>query len=650
MIRRLAWFVVAAALWLVLPARADERILDFHSDITVRADASLQVREIIRVRCEGNRIRHGIFRDFPTRYRDRLGNNYVVGLAILRGHIVGGEEDSYHTEQLLNGVRIKLGDPVALLSPGDYTFELVYTVTRELGFFDDHDELYWNVNGLGWQFPADHVSATVTLPVAVDPARVQLAAYTGPKNSKDQNFRSALDASGTISFATTHSLGPEEGLTVVVGFPKGLVTEPTREELVRKFWEENLGVAAGGAGLVVVMIYFAVVWFWRGRDPRRGAIMVLYEPPPELSPAAMRYLQRMGYDHRVFACAVVNLAVKGFLSIQEHGASYELKRRRRPDATLPPEEAHLMEQLFSTEDHLSVGSSRSETIRGAVKTLTEDLKAAENLRLFRRNTGWFAIGILLSVATTAGILLGLEGDTAPFAFGLSFWLLIWTVGTSMLIWQVRNAWKAKRSGTAKPGAQGPGAAAMIASVFTFFELLALGAFVWLTGVWVGLIIAALVAANVLFHHLLKAPTPEGRRLLDKVEGFAEYLRAVHGSQLSRLDAPGKSPALWEKYLPYAMALGLEQQWGRQFAEVLAAAATAGGGTAVVYTPRWYRGGDFARFDHTGFSQSFGESFSSVVSSASSPPGSSSGFSSGSSGFSSGGSSGGGGGGGGGGGW
>ncbi|HJT97712.1 MAG TPA: DUF2207 domain-containing protein, partial [Rhodanobacteraceae bacterium] len=143
-------------------ACADERILDFHSDITIAPDAGMDVAETIRVRAEGNQIRHGIYRDFPTDYRDDLGNRVHVAFepATLTRD---GSDEPFHTEGQDNGIRVYFGSESTLLPPGEYTYVLRYRTTRQLGFFADHDELYWNVTGNGWDFPIDAASATVAL-------------------------------------------------------------------------------------------------------------------------------------------------------------------------------------------------------------------------------------------------------------------------------------------------------------------------------------------------------------------------------------------------------------------------------------------------------------------------------------------------------
>ncbi len=154
------------------------------------------------------------------------------------------------------------------------------------------------------------------------------------------------------------------------------------------------------------------------------------------------------------------------------------------------------------------------------------------------------------------------------------------------------------------------------------------------------VLLVIVLVNALFYHLLKAPTVMGRRVMDQIEGFKLFLSVAERERLEMLNPPDKTPELFEKYLPYALALDVENQWSEQFAETLAAAAGAGEGRG--YTPGWYRGGSWSGRGPGGLASQLGGSLSGAISSSSVAPGSSSG--------SGGGFSGGGGGGGGGGGW
>jgi len=153
--RALLWSVV---LLTASVAGADERILSYDSRIEVRSDSSLEVTETIRVQAEGNRIKRGIFREFPTTYFRRGGDRVTVGFELLSVRR-NGMDEPHHTERRRNGVAIYIGHKDRFLSAGAYTYEIRYRTDRQLGFFADHDELYWNVTGVGWDFPIDHVTA-----------------------------------------------------------------------------------------------------------------------------------------------------------------------------------------------------------------------------------------------------------------------------------------------------------------------------------------------------------------------------------------------------------------------------------------------------------------------------------------------------------
>ena len=162
-----------------IAAAASERILSFASAITVDPDAGMLVTETIKVVSSGEQIKRGIYRDFPTTYKDRAGNTYVVGFAI-QAVALDGRPEAHHTEALSNGIRIYMGRKEVLLPPGEHTYTLSYRTDRQLGFFKDHDELYWNVTGNGWIFPIETASATVLPPPGVPADRIALAGYTGP--------------------------------------------------------------------------------------------------------------------------------------------------------------------------------------------------------------------------------------------------------------------------------------------------------------------------------------------------------------------------------------------------------------------------------------------------------------------------------------
>jgi uncharacterized membrane protein YgcG len=643
---RCGWATILVVL-LALPARTarprpDERILSYHSDITVHEDATLLVTEIIRVRSAGARILHGIYRDFPTRYQGRWGRNYQVGFALVYA-LRDDQPEAHHLESLQDGVRVYLGKKEVTLPPGEYTYEITYRVTRELGFFPDHDELYWNVTGNGWVFPIDEVSATVYLPASVPRSQVKLDGYIGRKGSQEKDFSASLDSAGNAAFTGTRPLGPSEGLSVVVGWPKGYIAAPTARTRFQYFLEDNRADAFVLGGLAVVLLYYLVVWWRVGRDPAPGTIVPLYEPPPGLSPAAVRYLTQMGFDNKAFAAAVIDMAVKKKLTIQQEAGKYTITPTAGAgqDSDLPLEERALKKKLLADDSPVCLESKNYKTISGALDSLKHALHDQVEQIYFVSNSRYFVPGVLLTALTVA-LALFFSGQNWHWAGALfmGVWLTGWTTGVGMLLLNASRLWKKA----------GGGIPQLLAAVFmTLFtlpfiggELFALSALAGMTSPLLVLTVAALVSLSFIFHYLLKAPTRAGRRVLDKLDGFRMFLAATEEDRLNRLNPPNKTPELFEKYLPYALALGVEQAWSAQFASALAQAGQA----PQQYSPSWYSGQSLG--DFSSFATSFSDSFSGAVASASSPPGSSSGFGGGGGGG--GGGSGGGGGGGGGGGW
>ncbi|MBZ5531563.1 MAG: DUF2207 domain-containing protein [Acidobacteriia bacterium] len=619
-----------------------ERILSFDSHIVVAEDRSMLVTETITVQSAGEQIKHGIYRDFPTAYKDRLGNRYSVTFDIVSLQR-DGKTEAYHTSDLSNGVRVYFGRSDTMLPPGKYTYRFTYRTSRQLGFFPDHDELYWNVTGVGWDFPIDVATATVVLPSRVRNLVTGLDGYTGSAGEKEKAFTAARDENSNPVFRA-EGLGPHQGLSIVVTWPKGLIQAPTSQEKMDWFMADNKGTILGIGGLTILLLYYVVVWMAVGRDPAAGTIVPLYEPPENLSPAAMRYLKRMGFDEKTFTAAVLGLAAKGYLIVKRDDShTYRLERKKgwgEAEQKLASDEKALAGKLFENGEKLILEQSNHSILQAARKALQLALHAGMETTYFVTNQRFLWPGIGLTVIVVAVTLIVGRGPAAAVAIFMSVWLTGWTLGVSALLIQVVHAWRSVRT-------EGP-LAAPAALFLTLFsvpflagECFGIGVLWWNAGAAAFAIVCIAIGLNVLFHHLLKAPTRLGRQLMDKVDGFMLFLTEVEGPRYAALASPAKTPELFEKYLPYALALGVEHAWAQQFVQVLAAAGVApqGGG----YTPSWCVGAGFAAASATDFTSSFSSSFSSAVSSASSSPGSSSGSGGG-------GSSGGGGGGGGGGGW
>jgi uncharacterized membrane protein YgcG len=618
----------------------EERVLNFHSDIAVSPDATLEVRETIKVRALGQRIKRGIYRDFPTRYRDRLGNRYTVDLTILEVQR-DGKPEPFHTESMSNGERIYIGKRSVILKPGEYTYLLAYRVTRELGFFADHDELYWNVTGNGWGFPIDEASATVTLPAGIHREAILLDGYTGPQGSLGRAFESSVDAQSRARFATTALLQPEEGLTIVVSWPKGFIAPPTRDQKIHWFLEDNRSTLAGIAGLLVLLGYYLVAWWMVGKDPAAGIIMPRYSPPEGFSPAAVRFVSKMGFDHKAFAAAVINMAVKRYVTLKESSGSYVVTRAKAGESVLTADEKAAANKLLGQASSIELKQANHSRISAAIEALKTRLRLSLEKVYFLTNQRYLIPGLVISILILLFVVLSAPGEGKFVAGFMTVWLTGWSVGVFFLVSQVIHAWRSLLGGGGSKIAGGAGAIFLTLFSLPFLAGEAVGIYLLgaSTSAAVIVLLLAIVLVNYLFHIFLKAPTRAGRALLDRIEGFKMFLAAVEGDRMNVLTRASKTPELFEKYLPYALALDVEQEWAEQFADVLAQAGQKG----ATYSPAWYSGSNWSSLGATGFASSLGSSFSGAISSSSTAPGSSSGGGGG-------GSSGGGGGGGGGGGW
>ena len=563
---------LALALLLALAAGAAgaaERVLDFRSEIAIGADGALTVSETIAVQAEGREIRHGIYRDFPTGYAGRFGQRIHVDFDVVSVSLDGASVP-WITQRLPNGVRVRIGDAHALVSPGRHDYALTYRATRELGFFADRDELYWNVTGNGWVFPIDRVSAEVSLPAQVPAAELTAEAYTGPFGARGRAYRSELRAGGA-SFESTRGFAPHEGMSIVLGFPKGIVQKPDAWQRVRWWQSDNRGAALGAAG--ALLLFGFLYWRWRvvGHDPRAGPKFPRYEPPSGMGAAEVRFVDRMGYDDKCLAAALLGLGARGYLRISKTQDGYLVERSGKEVDWLPGER-QLASMLLGPAQSIALAHQHDPSVQAARDAFRSSLEIEYGNKMFSRNLGSLMQGVTLAFLVFVG-MIWLDTPQVP--------------------------------------------------------LLALG--------------AVMVLQLALFKFLLPAYSVAGRKLQDQIEGLRYYLGVAEQDELRRLKAPEQTPQEFARFLPYALALGVEKTWADRFAAVLGAAAV----TAAVahYYAAGHGGGLFGGNDVGSFASSL-DGLGSTVSAAATPPGSSSG----SSGGGGGGGSGGGGGGGGGGGW
>ncbi|MGH2458716.1 MAG: DUF2207 domain-containing protein, partial [Chloroflexota bacterium] len=296
-----------------------EGIEDFASDLIVNPDASLSVRETIRVLVRDQQLTTAIFRDFPAHFQDGRGHVYapvVSAVAVQRD----GAAIAFVTRRLPEGTRVYLGFPDAPLAPGDYTYTLTYRVVGALGFFADGDQVYWPTTPPGWTIPIACTTATVSVPPGVPVAGIQASGWIGPEGSPFAEIQPAVDRSGVVTYVAAGPLAYEHELTISVAWPRGYVQEPVT---LGQTWPligggDTARIEIIGLGLLVLVSIPALVW--ARRRPRLPPGGPIGRPPDQLSPAAARFLATGAFDETTLAATVLDLAVKGFLFIRDQTA------------------------------------------------------------------------------------------------------------------------------------------------------------------------------------------------------------------------------------------------------------------------------------------------------------------------------------------
>jgi len=623
------------------PAHADERILRFISDVAVQTNGDLLVTETITVRAEGNIIKHGILRDFPTVYNKADGTEVEVGFDVL-GVTRDGVAEDFATEQLGNGWRVRIGSADTFVSSGNHDYTIKYRTTRQIGFFKDFDELYWNATGTGWSFWIDSAEARISLPQQV--AFIQSAIYTGPQGAKGHDAEVIEQRSGHITFRTTKPLPPHSGLTVAAGWQKGIVTPPTSAEKAGFWLNDNAPLTSAGVALLLVLGYYLYAWRNVARDPRVGAIVPLFSPPKGMSAAGCRYVRQMGADDKMFTAALIDVAVQGH---------HKLVEKKKGDMKLVPcdggaplggaEQAMEQEMFGKRKSELELDNENSGIFQRAQAALASGLYAAYGDKYFHNNRAWSVQGLLgallLSVLVIATVFFsrGSYEGSATVITALSFM-------PAMIVITVLAIFGPPRTFVAWPFLVFGCVFSLIVGSSGYNILMGVAQGGWTHVVPAALPLVLVPIASSAFSWM-KAHTLEGRRITDEIEGFRQYLGVAERDRLNALNPPQDTPELFEKYLPYAIALDVENAWGRRFAGILAAMAVNPNAD-----DSWYHGRRDWVNDPQGFSTYLGSTLRETVVSASTPPGTSGGSDSSSSGSDGGGSSGGGGGGGGGSGW
>ena len=513
----LLFFLFLFVLTLAAPASARElKIQKFSAEIIVEPDSSLDVTETIEVNFIG--AWHGLYRLVPVQYETPLGLGIRLFVKLDSAKDDRGQTLKVESSRETHYLKWKIYVDGA--TDAVRTITLNYRVQNGLQFFEDHDELYWNVTGDAWDVPLGDASAQILLPQGV--TGIRATDYTGTRGSRARNAEVTVSGSA-VDVTTLRPLGFHEGLTVVVGWDKGFVHEPGTAELINQFLADNWALFFP----VLVFIFMFWLWYTRGRDPRVGPIAVQYAPPDGLTPAEAGTLVDNNAAMRDITATIVDLAVRGYIVIEE---------KEKPE----------MMGLFHNKDyifHLKKNPKEWAGLRGHELVLLAAL---------------FMNGVLTEVP-----LSSLENNFYKNLPGLR---------DSIFDELMERGYFLHRPDYVRSAFIGGGGALAVLFVLLGNQLsqkLGMAPAPFLIG---GILSGAIVAG---FGWFMSARTSTGVKALAGVLGFEDFLNHVEADRMDRI---GQTPETFEKFLPFAMAFGVEKKWVGAFQNIYS------------QPPSWYQGG------------------------------------------------------------
>jgi len=523
--RHLRFYLIACLLALAgaVPASAREIVIkNFNEQVTVNPDGTIEVMEFIEAQFIGTGY-HGLYRTIPVEYTTPQGLNYTLLLDLLS--VTDDDAHPLTYEQSRAGRYVKFKVYVPNADDSTHTIVLHYRVLDALRFLDDHDELYWNVTGDEWEARIEAASAHIELPESVTGLRA--VAYTGVYGSRASDAQVDVK-DNVVEMHTTRALGFHESFTAVVGWDKGFVHAPGMLAktwlLLRSNWPFFLPIAMFG-------VMFWLYWT-RGRDPERDAVTVQYEPPDKLTPAECGTLLDSEASMRDITATLVDLAVKGYLTIEQkessglldlfHGKDYVFHLKKPPtewqDARL--HEQQMLVALFDAganpDVKLSDMRNHFYTSLPGIRDAVFDALVGDGYYLHRPDTvrqAYVGTGIVL------GALL-LAGSTPLSRY----------TGVVAATWAI-------------------------------------------TAIATGVVVCG-------FGWFMTPRTRLGAQTFAKVLGFEDFLGRVESDRIARME---NAPEMFEKFLPYAMALHVEKKWVQAFSGI------------AMQPPQWYVGSYGAGF-------------------------------------------------------
>lgn len=565
-------------LFLAAPALAREEIRAFASDVELLTDGSVAVLETIDVQAEGNQIRRGIYRDIPVTMQGASGNKIRINLDVT-SVTRKGKPEVFRVERMGDFLRIWIGDPELLLQYGEYRYTIAYTMERMARPTADGagDELYWNATGNYWDFPILSSVARVRLP----PGAVieDLAAYTGYAGSSEREVRITRESDNTAIFRTQRALGPGEGMSFALSFQKGIVSYPQGMDALMVTLSDMRDVWLPVFAVILLFFYNLVAWMRVGRDPPKGTIIPLFHPPRDFSPALTHYVHKWGFagaGWTAMTAAIFSLGVKGLVTINNPDKTLTVQATgKQPEGKLPVGEQVLF-SYFSGRGSVTFDKANGTDLAAKRAEFTSALES-ENRKLWFNHNWGYALGGYVLAAAMIGLMV---------YFGIlePVWLMVSIVGGILVGVIGGSVYNALRSGGWFQRLM------LVGWAVIFLFNIGGGMLDTFTGISLNTAVIAavsMVLICVVFTVLMRAPTIQGRKVMDEIDGFRLYLETAEKNRLNITNEPPLTVERFERILPYAIALDVEKPWSEHFEAELARNATDD--RQVRYSPGWYSG-------------------------------------------------------------
>ena len=508
----------------------EEKIYTFYSDVTIEESGMIRVKEEIRIFSKGDVFKRGITRSLPLTRRDIQNNRISIGYSVSEV-LMNGSPVNYFTEREGGDLIIYVGDRNIFLDPGFYIYEIYYETAGQIGFYEDYDELSWNVNGISGKM-IDSVSSVVRLPTGAN--IISSHCYTGRFGDKESDCISEINEDGSLT-TVVNNLPSNEMLTVSVGFTKGVVNQPAGFETNVFSWFDKNGMAVVSAVFILLLsVYYRITWKKYGVDPPKPVAIPQFSPPDGLSPAAVGMLHKGYFIDDLITASIVNLSVKGYLSFEEiiekkglfgirKDRVFSLTRLNNDYSKLPAEEAVVLRELFYSDDNIRLDGKYDRDVAKMMQNYKKSLN-----KQFRPVLDE-GINIKFHVVPWLGFVLYII-------------ILFYFINNSLMHFEVNRT-----------------------ALFITIPLLSI--------------------LYIIYAIQIVRPGERKLHYRSNIKGLKMYLDVAEEKRMQFFNPPSVTPEKFEELLPYAIALEMEEVWGEKFEKALLSSAVQ----PEAYQPAWYRG-------------------------------------------------------------